>query len=206
MRLHAVTVSVNYSDILKHTINKNLLTSHTIITCPNDTATLKLCEANKVKVLTSELYKSDGADFNKSKMINIGLRYVYNEYPNDWYLILDSDIIFTLDRKIALYPNRLYGARRRIYESRHDYENNIFSVDTHLKPYEHYSLMGYFQLYKRSNIFYDESYTNAFYCDTKFALDHFGQNNQEDLPPIHAVCDHLGPINSNWNGRKTPLW
>ena len=85
---------------------------------------------------------------------------LYERYPNDWYLNLDADIYF----KFYIEP-QLYGAVRKIFGSFDDWKANKYIVDTHETKH---ARMGYFQLFNKSNIFYNETYNTAGYSDRYF--------------------------------------
>ena len=207
MRIHAVTVSVDYSDILAEILGKNPVESTTIITASHDIATQELANSCGANLIISDSYKENGDTFNKSKMLNLGLKYVYDKYPNDWYLILDSDILFELHAKLILDTNKVYGAIRRMYSSKLDFEHSNYVIDTHLKPHEPHCLMGYFQLFSKTDIYYNEQYGNAWYSDTDFVMTNFNSyTNMKTLSEKIVTCHHFGPKDVNWDGRISKQW
>jgi len=202
VNIHAVTVCIGYADYLEATISlSDIVTTRTIVTSINDYKTLSI---GSDKTILYEDYKSP---FNKSKLVNAGLQYVYSKYPNDWYLLLDADTYIERVNDIgSLDQSKLYGVVRKLYKNKSDLQNGIYTLDTHLEENIPYSVMGYFQLFKKSYIFYDESFNTAFGSDTKFLLDHFGFENSATIGQDKLIAHHLGPKDTNWDGRISQLW
>lgn len=117
MRLEAVIVCVNFSDILAHTLpsNKAHFDRLVVVTDTVDKATRQLCEHHYVEcIATDEFYHSDQA-FNKARGINTGLARLG---ASDWVVHMDSDIVLPprtrdfLARIVALDPTCIYGIDR----------------------------------------------------------------------------------------------
>lgn len=94
MKLQAVTVSVNYSDFLVHTLeeNKNIFDKWIIITDTTDHKTVTLCkeyEQYNVVCIQTDVFYTKGI-FNKFAAINEGLKLIDKDA---WVLFLDSDIV-----------------------------------------------------------------------------------------------------------------
>lgn len=92
MKLHAITVSVNYSDFLEHIIepNKKVFDHWVIVTDTKDTKTKELCDKHGVFCVQTDVFYDNGAYFNKYAGINEGLKYVDDDA---WIMFLDSDIV-----------------------------------------------------------------------------------------------------------------
>lgn len=200
-KLISILVSVNYDDVLEKVIKNNLsiVDRCIIITTPTDKKTIDIAKQyNLVCLLSSSCYDNN-CPFNKSKMINIGLKYIYETYPNDVYLIMDADII--LNKNIRTYINKvkhnqIYGTNRYLVE---DINSNLsdlsqFKLENPLHNY--YCCIGYTQLFVDKK-FYNEGYETAAECDMDFAKS-FKYNK------IMDNCDviHLGITEKNWKGRK----
>lgn len=202
-KLIAILVSVNYGDILKKVINYNLkiVDELIIITTPSDTTTINLAKKYKITYLLSESCYENDAPFNKAKMINIGLKYIYFNYPNDVYLIIDADII--LNKNIRNYisivnNDEIYGANRYIIEN---INTNITKINLDKYQLEntlgiHNCCIGFTQLFIDKK-YYDEIYETAAECDMVFA---FSFNKNLLMNDCYSI--HLGKIEKNWKGRK----
>lgn len=98
----------------------------------------------------------------------------------------------------------LFSCSRKIYNCKNDYENNIFEL-------ENCFFYGYFQLFhidaikskleKKENIF--NTYGTAAQYDMDFARDYWSYPQKKTLK---YTVTHLGPIASNWTGRKSEQW
>lgn len=115
MKLQVVTVSVNYSDFLEHTLesNKKLFDKWVIVTDLSDNKTKELCDRHGVHCVQTNAFYENGARFNKYAGINEGLKYVDEDA---WILFLDSDIV-------------LHYSTRRILEELHLDETCLYGMD-----------------------------------------------------------------------------
>lgn len=119
MKLNTITVSVNYSDFLEHTIETNykLFDKWIIVTDTKDIKTKDLCDKYKNKgviCITTNKFYDNGANFNKFAGINEGLKHVDEDA---WVLFLDSDIVLhystrRIIEELNLDPTCLYGIDR----------------------------------------------------------------------------------------------
>lgn len=105
MKLQAVTVSVDYSDFLIHTIEENhtIFDKWFIVTNTKDLKTKELCEKYKdqgVVCIQTDVFYDAGAKFNKYSGINEGLKYVDEDA---WVLFVDSDIVLDKDLRYILF-------------------------------------------------------------------------------------------------------
>lgn len=198
----AITVSTNYSDILKHILDNNLkhFKKWIFITDKEDKDTINLLSNNeKIEILFFD-FKTGENNFNKGGALKTAQKYVYKKYPDDWYLIIDSDI--GLDENFGYFKNTLhtcdenaiYGSNnRKIFDSLEDYKNNK-------NYYKHYyddnctDAIGFFQLYKRK-LYYKNS-ESAGHCDIDFA-----KNFKINYIINDISCYHLGTPAINWIGR-----
>jgi len=88
--IHAITVCVNYAHLFKYCMpNKRFFKSWTIVTIPEDTETLALCEKHELDVIFSKTLYS--RNFAKGCAINEALDHV--GYEKEWYLHIDADVL-----------------------------------------------------------------------------------------------------------------
>lgn len=117
MKLQAVTVSVNYSDFLIHTLEENhkLFDKWVIVTDLKDQDTFELCRNYpNVVCIQTDIFYTNGARFNKFAGINLGLEQID---ADAWVLFLDSDIVLHekltwVLENINLDPTCIYGVDR----------------------------------------------------------------------------------------------
>lgn len=129
MRIHGITVCVNYSDFLSLSIErwKEGLTSLTIVTDSKDVETAALTEKHGANLFITDAFYEDGAKFNKGK----ALEQVRKILPwEDWFLFFDADIVpmkqwHTVLEQWGPKPGSLNGAVR--YQ--HDGHTVIHDVD-----------------------------------------------------------------------------
>jgi hypothetical protein len=203
LEIIAITVSVNYSDILDIIIPENykFFKKWYIITEETDSNTFAII--NKYNYPNIELvfynFKSNNKIFDKGG----GIKYVQSKYikNNDVVLLLDSDIIlpnnfYEIINTVPINLNTLYGAK-----GRHDYHtiehlsNNIIDSIDNTK---HAFIIGYLQLYiHTSHTLYNNSESCAI-CDLEFNR-YFAKKIYID----NLYVKHLGEAGINWNGRKT---
>ena len=196
----AITVSTNYSDLLPivYSNNKAFFKHWVFVTAKEDSATIKfLSDKPEVTILYWD-FQNQMRVFDKGGAICHAQAYTYEKFPDDWYLLLDSDIclppIFSrfLNEAISqLNVEAIYGLNDRM-----DFETmSDFLSFKNYKLHKHKNhLYGYFQLY-RKKFFYSSS-RNASRCDAEF-VEYFSK-----IILIHNVpCAHLGGL-SHWNGNR----
>src|SRR5262245_41075293 len=113
MNIHALTVSVNYSDYLALGIERwaSGLASWTIVTDPTDEQTRALALRHGCNVVTTNLFYERGAAFNKGA----AMEFAQQTMPwRDWIVFLDADVVPEPDwRRViecdAPQPGNLYG-------------------------------------------------------------------------------------------------
>ena len=197
-----ITVSTNYSDVLPYVIkaNKRFLKHWIFITDKNDTKTINILNKYKNITILYFDFQENNRVFNKGGAIRIGQDFAYKHFPNDWYLILDSDICLEKNFKKyincytpVLDPKIIYGCRnRKDFYSLKDYKYKI----NFTKGGTNNSLPGFFQFYKRK-IFYKSSY-DASTCDIEFLI-----RFKNRIYLNEVICYHLGQGSIHWQGRKT---
>jgi glycosyltransferase involved in cell wall biosynthesis len=115
-KLQCLTVSVNYSDFILHTLpaNKALFDRWVVVTDTKDLRTKELCDEHGVLCIQTDVFYEGGAFFNKYAGINEGLKYIDDDA---WVLFLDSDIVLHHEMRrtlisLKLDPTCLYGVDR----------------------------------------------------------------------------------------------
>ena len=218
--LIGICISYKYMDTLKFMlpINYNHFDKIYLVTQKDDLETIQFCKKFKnVEILYINL-QNENAKFDKGGAIKIAQKKAYENYPNHWYLIIDSDIILpnnfiNILEKEKLNEECIYGAIRNNYIKsskllnqiipEHSYEWNNICVDLlHFKCNHPPSILGCFQLYKKCNIYYKNSDDKFFYgadYDYNFGYDNFNLFcNLENI-----IYFHLGnSLAKNWKGKK----
>ena len=173
IKMIAITASINYGDKLRICLELNhaFFNKWFVVTSKDDLATMKVCqEYSNVEILHFDFgINSQGqCAFNKGGALQYCQQQVYRDYADEWYLILDSDIILPdnfpqLLERVNWNHDCLYGA-----EGRDDYD--ALSDIQGQKAGNAYELegecLGFFQLYYR-HFCYSESQT-ARSCDAVF--------------------------------------
>jgi hypothetical protein len=225
-----IIVSVNYADMLEQTLSQvaKLFTNVVVLTSHDDEATIKICHENSVRSIEMDIWKKDGATFNKSGAINLAMEQLNAESALEWVLLLDADIYFQDNFEIdisSLKPQSLYGVRRRMCVNEQDWDAfkagdkcaeefplcNAVKVKDGWIWNEYYSsnpaaICGYFQLWNYKNNEWAQAVPqtkNAAKYDVLFAFQ-FGEAHRHNLPTSDVV--HLGEDQVNWNGRVSSIW
>lgn len=117
MKIHALTVCVNYADWFEHSAERWMkgLASLTLVTSSRDEETPKLAERIGARLFVTDIFYKDGASFNKGRAMEQARR-ILPEWE-DWFLFFDADIVPEADwyKKLcaaAPEPGKLYGAWR----------------------------------------------------------------------------------------------
>lgn len=199
MELIAITVCVNYDDILAHMIQQNLKFLHKwyIVTSPEDSKTRQLInkvDNDKMEILIYTDFYKNSSQFNKGGAVLFAQSYIEEHYTSANILLLDGDIYLpdNLPDKLPKYleDDVIYGAQRTDYWTLNDFENKI---NPH--PMINPIFYGYFQLYKQyKNYTYNDSY-NCSQCDDLF------RDKFKNRIMLDVCVKHLGQDGLNWNGR-----
>jgi hypothetical protein len=197
----AITVSTNYSDVLPivHLANKGFFKKWIFVTSHNDSKTIDFLTNNPDLIILYWDFKNHSRTFDKGGAIKYAQEYAYKNFPNDWYLLLDSDICISssFTEVVALADNKqlneaaLYGVNRYDFSCQSDLRNmkNIVNYNNHSD-----GIHGFFQLYWK-NVFYASS-ENASQCDLRF------NSNFSVIILIDGVnCFHLG-THPHWDGNR----
>ena len=209
--LIGLCVSYQYMDTFQFTlpVNQGHFEKLYVLTQEDDVQTIEFCRAYpNVEVLLYN-FKAHGKLFDKYGALNVGQQRMYADYPDRWYLILDSDILLPnnltdLLHRETLDDQCLYGAIRINVSKTSDLLDKANSISKNKdwvynnllwngKP----SMMGCFQLYKKQNI-YHRSANDCGYADYQFGYDHF-----KVFCTLEGIAYfHLGETGVNWGGKK----
>lgn len=232
MRINAVTVCVDYSDFLAHSLpyNKSLFDRLIVVTSKTDRATADLCEHHHVECIKTDVFYKDGATFNKGAGINEGLKALGGA---DWVCHFDADIVLpprTRDilNRIHLDPTNIYGVDRLMCRSFDDWANymskpevqhscesyiqaNAFPLGVRVGKLKESGWLpiGFFQLWHPALSGHTEytEHGTADRGDMRFALQWPRQHRVliPEIVGIHLASEIPGDgMGSNWNGRRTP--
>jgi hypothetical protein len=227
MGISTVISCVNYDDFLSLTLSRTLgvLDDVTILTAPDDDATIALAQRHGVRVLATDAWRS--GSFNKAKSLNEWLAQLDDAEPEEsWCLTLDADILLpagvTIDVR-GLDPATLFGARRRMCDSEAGWHALIagarapdsFPLDVAsvwqgrvwmLPTANPAGLQGCFHLWNRALGAGDRRFTEAPSAgdyDVAFALS-FPEERRAFLAEYDIL--HLGECRTNWQGRRSSRW
>lgn len=230
MKIYAVTVCVNYSDFLAHTLphNKHLFDRYVVVTDTKDHKTKKLCEHYNIHCVQTDVFYENGAIINKGKGINEGLKHL----PKDgWCVHLDADIWLPpltkeILGRIELDPSCIYGIDRMMCPT-HDewikYQTDpkpihegwvfvhptAFPMGVRIAQYkgEGYLPIGFFQMWNPagSGVYeYPDAHGAVDRSDVIFAK-RWKRSKRGFIPEVIGI--HLDSENAdmgtNWEGRKT---
>lgn len=233
MYIEAVTVCVNYSDFLAHTLphNKQYFNHMVVVTTPEDTATQAICQHYDVECLVTTEMTQNGDPFNKAKGINVGLKYLSKR---DWVVHLDADIYLPpltreILERISLQKENIYGIDRMMcptFEAWNAYISKpqpqhtgwvfihptMFPMGVRVGAYkgDGYQPIGFFQMWhpNTSGIkLYPETHGAADRTDVQFCKN-WDRRNRALIPEIigiHLDSENLNLVEmgKNWSGRKT---
>jgi len=208
MNMNAITVSVEYDDLLAVTLPRMVecFDRVVVVTDLHDDATVLVANSyvNACTFQTDAFYRRDAA-FNKGLALEEGFDYLGR---SGWIAILDADIL--LPRKmesLELSPGNLYRPRRRMCRTLDTLE------DVTLYDWSDYSInyepehAGYFQLFHADDPviaairpWYGTTWRHAGGGDSDFQA-HWPKGRRKMLP---FEVLHLGCECKNWHGRCTP--
>jgi hypothetical protein len=195
----AITISTNYSDLLPFILDANIgfFKKWIFVTSINDQATIDILSNNPNVIILYWDFQNSNREFDKGGAVKLAQEYAYENFPDDWYLILDSDICLPSDfinvvqGLHQLNTDYIYGCKtRREYRKLSDLKK-----ETDYTEYDSTLVLGFFQLYKKK-VFYKQS-NDASYCDLDFL-----KNFTLTMIFINVICNHLGLSGVNWKGRK----
>ncbi len=214
LSLIGLCVSYNYFDTLQFMLPVNYLHFDKIylITQTDAKATIEFCKKFDNVIILFYNFKNNNKKFDKFGALNYAQKIAYMDYPESWYLIIDSDILLPnnfidiLDKE-NLNPECIYGAiRNNVLKSSEllnktqiinsdKNKNIVFNNILHSKGNPP-SILGCFQLYKK-HVYHRLNLNNASWGDYCFGYDNFKLFcNLENIS-----CFHLGESGKNWDGK-----
>jgi hypothetical protein len=230
MKIEAVTVCVNYSDFLAHTLphNKNHFNKIVVVTDTKDIDTKKVCDFYNVMCVQTDVFYENGNKINKGKGINEGLKHLDMD---GWVVHLDADIYLppltrSILENLELDNKTIYGIDRMMCPSYKDWMNFIdnpsllhegwiyvhptaFPMGVRIAEYKGkgWEPIGFFQMWnpKGSGVFeYPKEHGAVDRSDVIFAKK-FPRSKRQLLPEIISIHidseqAHMG---KNWSGRQT---
>ena len=195
-------VSVNMSDYLEVTLshNRKYFSQYIVVTSHSDQKTKAVCKKYNARVIEYDNFFPADSKFNKSGAMHHGQKIIHREFPNNWILILDTDIILPkntfqiLDGVINDKKNLLYSMER--YEVMN---NEELAKELRERKYG-CNFVGYFQLYYDKTKYYDTFSYNASQCDSDFS------KLFRHKKMLGSNVFHLGVQGAHWNGRTSKEW
>jgi len=201
-RIIAITVSTNYSDILPYTLANNLryFDHWYIVTSSQDLLThqcIREQNSEKITVLNWEFQNQEPdpvrpgeftvRHFDKGGAIRHAQQQAYQQWPDHWYLVMDTDILIRSGRDLItqhLCPDYIYGPAARLdYASYQDYEQGQIHRNYFVQGPE---IIGFFQLYHRPRLYQPSRDSN--WCDVEFTR----LWQEGDRKILAMTVDHLG--------------
>jgi hypothetical protein len=200
MRIHALTVSVNYADFLALGLErwKAGLASWTIVTDFADDATRQLALTHGLAVFTTDVFYEHGAAFNKGAAMEQARQLLPRE---DWWLFTDADVVpeigwWSVIEVVEPKPGNLYGCwRLDAPDATHIDDVGLPIVCDDRVGY------GYFQLFHTSDPraqrrpLLDTHWMHAGNYDSTFLL------RWEHAEALPLKLWHIGGVSHNWFGR-----
>jgi hypothetical protein len=231
MNIVTITVCVDYSDIFEICIKRNIssIKNWFVITSSKDKNTQELCKKYNLYCCITDIFYANNCVFNKAAALNSLLKFLQNkgELNNfDWILSLDADIILNdcldnfissslknsvhevivnnVSKNLNIY-DLFYSCQRKIFNTQNDFISNNGYL-------ENIDFIGYFQLFHKSKILNDlQNNQNIFpefptACRYDDAFKYKYWPDRKEYAQIRGLVYHLGPIATNWEGRKTGVW
>lgn len=228
MRIEAITVCVNYSDFLEHSLPENVqhVDHMVVVTTRGDKKTKDLCNHYGVTCIDTDVFYEHGDKFNKGRGINVGMQHC----RQDGYLLhIDADTVlphrFKNTVQMAhLDPACIYGADRLNagnycqWMQEQEYLTPQFQDGCFVNAHHKFKMgnrllhgdygycpIGYFQMWHSSEKRrYPSSGGSGEHTDVMFAIQ-WPRQKRVLLPQLFVY--HLESENAemgvNWQGRKT---
>lgn len=205
-----ILVCVEFSDILSVTLPHNLkvLQSVLVVTHPDDSGTIGLCNRLGVQALLTRAFYDSGALFNKFAALELGLDYLGR---SGWLAILDADVV--LPNRMHAWTKRvgcLYTPRRRMLRGIPLSPDGVPEIRKwrqfkHRMANEPFD--GYCQIFHASDPVLGPAPWHQTHWNWCSGPDTFFQKKWNDRskvrPPFEVL--HIGEPQKNWVGRATPF-
>ncbi len=199
-QMKAITICVDYSDILKLTLprNRSHFSDYLIVTTFDDYDTQTLAAEYGCSTFLTNAFYRHGAMFNKGLAMEEGFDVLGRE---DWIMVLDADTILPTD---ACFDDseigKLYSPYRHMLEEVERYDALLDWSTLPVRPdFEHCGYCTYFHASDShlSLPWYGLNWKHAGGCDSEF---------QAKWPLVNRYRPswkvlHLGPTDTNWCGR-----
>lgn len=215
--LIGLCVSYNYFETLKIMLplNYNHFTHIYLVTQKDDIQTIEFCKYfDNVEVILFD-FNNNNKKFDKYGGLNKIQELAYKNYPDSWYLIIDSDIVLPanfidLIKSQNLNDNYIYGGYRNNLNKLSDihlFLDNKFNLDKYnfINWKKQVMILGCFQLYKKHHyhVLDDTSHINygtAGHFDLKFT-ESFETRKYLDLIFVHLGKETDEHLKNNWSGK-----
>lgn len=208
--MRALTVSVNFSDLLAVTLPKNarFFDSILVITTPEDEATQEVvAHVPNARCYTTQVFFERNAVFNKGAAIEEGFDILGRL---GWFVVMDADIILPGGFPwLPAAPGYLYSPFRRMMA-----DPPIPLVIPPEEAWKQFPLhpqqmefAGFFQMFHgddpvlQSRPWYPTEWKHAGGCDSEFQAKWPAERKRR--LPFEVL--HIGPAGVNWLGRASPL-
>jgi len=209
--IKAITVSVNYDDLLRVTLPrmKSHFDSILVVTDNKDRATHRVAEKYGAAVYRTDAFYRHGAVFNKGLAIEEAFDQIGRR---GWILLVDADIILPPDVDLSECddPERLYSPYRRLLKCPSDLtyldHQSWSTLERGPEGTRNDEFAGYFQLFHadatplKVKPWYGIGWRTAGGCDSEF----WWKWDREKLTRPSFEVLHVGQPNRNWKGRVTP--
>lgn len=235
MILEAVTTCVDYADFLAATLphNRPLFDRYVVVTSPEDSATLQVCDYFDVEVVKTDAFGSRWGDWHKGRGINAGLQVLQKPGGGfrGWAVHLDADVVLpprarVLLERASLDKASLYGVDRLRVPSWDEWRDHLamphiqtdgyhvrfdsrFEVMPRFNAWHigGYAPVGYFQLWHPhvSGIrSYPDDHNGGDKTDVLFAQQ-WGRDKRQLLPEfaVYHLDSGFHVQGANWGGRTT---
>lgn len=209
MQVNAVTVCVDFADLLAVTLPRNarLFGKVLVVSSHWDTATKAIVAGVKnAELYTTNAFYRSGAVFNKGAAIEEAFDVLGR---SGWVCVMDADTLLPAGLELpgAAVPGNLYTPRRRML---YDVTKWVEFADSdswiELPRHAEEEFAGYFQLFHASDPvlverpWYGVKWRHAGGCDSEFQQK--WPRSRKVRPPFEVL--HLGEDGKNWCGRATP--
>lgn len=202
-KLRAITVSVDYGDLLEVTVpwNRHHFSEMCVVTSPDDVRTQTVCEGNDISCFITDSFYADNAVFNKWIALEEGLDYFGR---HGVLTILDADVLWPGDLNTEFEFGYLYSPYRHVLRDVTKFRYDLDWSTVPLKKDTEFS--GYSQIFHVSDPhlgsapWHETNWKHAGGADSFFQMK--WPNTHKRRPNFQVL--HLGEDGKNWCGRTTP--